>query len=232
MVTDPQEPARLGRELGAEGGGLDGRLGIEFIEVSAARVVARMPVEGNTQVYGTLHGGASSVDAAGAFLAARGAGEVPHPGGTLLAHLRRVHALLSEWQARPALRLAGLCHAFYGTDGFATALGEVTERNELAAVIGEEAERLVYLYAGCEREFSYPRLPGGPFRDRFTGTEFDPPARTRRDIAELTAANELDLARVNEDFRAAHGQALLTLFTSWRTLLSDRAWQCVRDTLS
>lgn len=73
------------------------------------------------------------------FLAARGAGELPHPGGTLLAHLERVHALLCEWQARPAVRLAGLCHAFYGTDGFPTALGEVTGRNELAAVIGDEA---------------------------------------------------------------------------------------------
>ena len=40
---------------------LDDRLGIEIIEASAERVVARMPVEGNTQVYGTLHGGASCV---------------------------------------------------------------------------------------------------------------------------------------------------------------------------
>jgi hypothetical protein len=108
----------------------------------------------------------------------------------------------------------------------------VTERNKLAAVIGEEAERLVYFYAGCDRAFSYPRLPSGPLRDGFTGTESDPAERTRRDLAELTAANELDLARINEDFRAAHGQALLALFTSWRTLLSDPAWQCVRDTLS
>jgi hypothetical protein len=173
----------------------------------------------------------SSVEAVLAFLAARGASEIPHPGGTLLAHLRRVHALLCEWQARPAVRLAGLCHAFYGTDGFAIALGELTERNELASVIGEEAERLVRLYAGCDREFCYPRLPDGPFRDRFTGAESDPPEPARRALAELTAANELDLARTNEDFRAEHGGALLVLFTSWRPLLSDPAWQCVRDTL-
>lgn len=168
------------------------------------------------------------------FLAARGAGELPHPGGTLLAHLERVHALLCEWQARPAVRLAGLCHAFYGTDGFPTALGEVTGRNELAAVIGDEAERLVHLYAGCDRAFSYPRLAedGAPFRDRFTGTESDLSSRTRRDLAEITAANELDLARVNEDFRTVHGQALFGLFTSWRTLLSDPAWQSVQATLS
>jgi 1,4-dihydroxy-2-naphthoyl-CoA hydrolase len=37
------------------------RMGIEFLEVSAERVVGRMPVEGNTQPYGLLHGGASAV---------------------------------------------------------------------------------------------------------------------------------------------------------------------------
>nr|WP_239315833.1 hotdog fold thioesterase [Planobispora longispora] len=37
------------------------RMGIEIIEASAERVVARMPVEGNTQPYGLLHGGASCV---------------------------------------------------------------------------------------------------------------------------------------------------------------------------
>ncbi|MEV0592247.1 PaaI family thioesterase [Nonomuraea cavernae] len=34
-------------------------MGVEFLEVSAERVVGRMPVEGNTQPYGLLHGGAS-----------------------------------------------------------------------------------------------------------------------------------------------------------------------------
>jgi 1,4-dihydroxy-2-naphthoyl-CoA hydrolase len=36
-------------------------MGIEFAEASAQRVVATMPVEGNTQPYGLLHGGASCV---------------------------------------------------------------------------------------------------------------------------------------------------------------------------
>lgn len=37
------------------------RMGIELTEVTAERVVATMPVEGNTQPYGLLHGGASVV---------------------------------------------------------------------------------------------------------------------------------------------------------------------------
>lgn len=37
------------------------RMGIELVEVTPDRVVARMPVAGNTQPYGLLHGGASAV---------------------------------------------------------------------------------------------------------------------------------------------------------------------------
>jgi 1,4-dihydroxy-2-naphthoyl-CoA hydrolase len=37
------------------------RMGIKIIEASAARVVGTMPVLGNTQPYGLLHGGASCV---------------------------------------------------------------------------------------------------------------------------------------------------------------------------
>lgn len=37
------------------------RMGIEILEAGAGRVVGTMPVEGNTQPYGLLHGGASVV---------------------------------------------------------------------------------------------------------------------------------------------------------------------------
>src|SRR5438477_6462870 len=46
--------------IAEQGGPLLARLGIEFVEASAERVVARMPVEGNTQPYGILHGGATA----------------------------------------------------------------------------------------------------------------------------------------------------------------------------
>jgi len=48
--------------LAAQGNGsLADRMGIEITEASAERVVGTMPVEGNTQPYGLLHGGASVV---------------------------------------------------------------------------------------------------------------------------------------------------------------------------
>lgn len=40
---------------------LAGRMGIKITEASPERVVGTMPVEGNTQPYGILHGGASCV---------------------------------------------------------------------------------------------------------------------------------------------------------------------------
>jgi 1,4-dihydroxy-2-naphthoyl-CoA hydrolase len=36
------------------------RIGIEWLDIGTERVVARIPVEGNTQVYGQLHGGATA----------------------------------------------------------------------------------------------------------------------------------------------------------------------------
>ena len=47
------------QERGA--GALDKKLGIEILEASPERLVGRMPVEGNTQPIGLLHGGANVV---------------------------------------------------------------------------------------------------------------------------------------------------------------------------
>ena len=42
-------------------GTLGEKMGIEFLEATPQRLVARMPVAGNTQPFGLLHGGASVV---------------------------------------------------------------------------------------------------------------------------------------------------------------------------
>lgn len=161
-----------------------------------------------------------------AILQAAGAEGIEHPGGTLLAHLQRVSDLLTSWGARPALVSAGLCHAFYGTDGFPVALLDTGRRAELVEAIGIEAEALVYFYASCDRKSSYRGLADsrGTFVDRFTGASMHPSLEARRDFAELTAANELDIAAISPEVRMRYGADLLDLFTRWRPLLSKRAW--------
>jgi len=42
-------------------GALDKKMGIEILEASPSRLVGKMPVEGNTQPIGLLHGGANVV---------------------------------------------------------------------------------------------------------------------------------------------------------------------------
>ncbi|MFD0904792.1 VOC family protein [Actinomadura sediminis] len=161
-----------------------------------------------------------------AFLRDRGAARIPHPGGTLLEHLRRVGRLLAEWGADPAVRAAGLCHAAYGTDGFDRSLLDVTERPVLAELIGDRAEALVYLYASCDRDRVYPRLDGSRtvvFHDRFTGGEHIPSHADLKAFLEITAANELDVLARDEELASRYGPSLHALFVRSAGLLSRPA---------
>jgi 1,4-dihydroxy-2-naphthoyl-CoA hydrolase len=57
MSDAPAVPAWFSRMHSA----LDAKMGLEVLELTAERVVGRMPVEGNTQPMGLWHGGASCV---------------------------------------------------------------------------------------------------------------------------------------------------------------------------
>lgn len=70
MTTSPRRPAEFPADAPERinemiAGTLDAKLGISFEEVTTERVVATMPVPGNTQPYGLLHGGASMALAEG-----------------------------------------------------------------------------------------------------------------------------------------------------------------------
>ncbi|ASY35482.1 MULTISPECIES: hotdog fold thioesterase [unclassified Streptomyces] len=66
-VKFPQEVLDRFSSLGVDlpsyfsAGHLGTRMGIEVVEAAPEKVVGTMPVEGNTQPYGLLHGGASAV---------------------------------------------------------------------------------------------------------------------------------------------------------------------------
>jgi Domain of unknown function (DUF6817) len=169
------------------------------------------------------------------FLLAHGADRIDHPGGTLYDHLIRVAATLAEWGAGDEVRLAGLCHATYGTDGFDQTLLPIEDRPALRDVIGEAAEALVYLYAACDRRAVYPRLDGSPaaeFLDRFTGTADTVAGPMLRGFMEMTAANELDVLARQPVMLAQYGPSLLKLFSRCRELLSPPAWDACERLLT
>lgn len=60
-AVDPSEAAAAANRMIAEGraGTLHQWIGLEYLELAADRVVARIPVAPNTQPYGMLHGGAT-----------------------------------------------------------------------------------------------------------------------------------------------------------------------------
>src|SRR4051795_5048404 len=61
ILPEDLDPELYERIVTTGGGALARKMGIEFVELSASHSVARMPVEGNTQVVGLLHGGAHVV---------------------------------------------------------------------------------------------------------------------------------------------------------------------------
>jgi hypothetical protein len=155
------------------------------------------------------------------FLQAHGAGDIAHLNGGLLEHLERTEMLLRRWGCSETVSLAGLCHAVYGTDGFPEALLTIEERQLLSGVAGADVEALVYLYASCDRTFTYPRLSQGrgDFRNRFTGRRFSPTAGQLRDFVDLTLANETDVGFIgtsNQD----PPEWLLTMFNQFHHLAS------------
>jgi uncharacterized protein (TIGR00369 family) len=60
-LPDDLDPELVERLVATRGGALAQKMEIDFVELSAEHSIARMPVAGNTQVIGLLHGGAHVV---------------------------------------------------------------------------------------------------------------------------------------------------------------------------
>lgn len=108
---------------------------------------------------------------------------IGHSGGTLADHLRATHELLIMWGASEAVALAGLMHSGYGTEHFAVeAAVDPGERARVRDRIGDEAERLVWLFSSCRRSSIGDALVGG----HLLGHQDDRPLpATRRELEEL-----------------------------------------------
>src|SRR5690349_8704569 len=87
-----------------------------------------------------------------AFLEHEGAAGLRHAHGrTLLDHLVETYAILRRWNQPLWLQHAGLIHSVYGTDAFGQRLLAPARRAELSALVGEQSERLGYLFGVTPR---------------------------------------------------------------------------------
>ena len=175
------------------------------------------------------------IDAASARarLHALGADAFAHLNGTLEAHLLGTERLLRRFGNEEAVCLAGLYHAVYGTDGITGALMPPGDeaRSSVAALIGDEAESLAYLYGACDRERFHPRI-GTPsqrlFADRFVNTSYWIDDMQLRAFCEISVANEVELGRVNPFFAVRHAREL-PLFAWMRPLVTEAAYAMARE---
>jgi len=156
-----------------------------------------------------------------ATLRERGAESIEHPGGTLYAHLIRVFERLAAHGASPELQYAGLAHAAYGTDGFDVVLFDRLEREPLRALVGPEAELMIYRYGGCDRSGTWSRLSEShQVRSRFDGSVEPLTSTELRAFVDLSIVNELDVVEQSSAFAEKYGDYFRGLFAEWRPLAS------------
>lgn len=125
------------------------------------------------------------------FLAERVQG-VAHSAGDLLTHFRGTHDLLQEWGNPETVCHAGLLHGVYGTWHVSHVTVPLDQRGTIRALIGEEAERLVYIFAVTERPKDFiESLDRGriEIRDHHAGEMMSLTRETLDRLLEIEAAN-------------------------------------------
>jgi hypothetical protein len=162
-----------------------------------------------------------SVDGVRALLRERGAETIDHPGGTLYAHLLRVHDRLAGHGLSKETTLAGLAHAVYGTDGFDVALVPLAQRSTVQDLVGAPAELLIYRYAACDRSLTWRTLAEThQLCDRFTGTVEALGLDDLRPLVDLSIVNELDVVEHSAEIAAKYAGYFRALFASWAPVAS------------
>jgi hypothetical protein len=147
------------------------------------------------------------------YLVALGTDKVPHSSTPFLAHLIGVYRDLKEWGCPEYVTLAGLFHSIYGTEVFQRFSLPLEKRDEIRALIGEEAERLAYINCALTYESmdGSAQADGPPhLQDRFTGGPLEVTEREYQDLLTLHLCDRLEQAERTGDWewRYAAWQAM------------------------
>jgi len=116
---------------------------------------------------------------------------VGHSGRTFYQHLRGTYDLLDG--APDYVRLAGLCHSIYGTNAFKRAVIPMSMRSAVRDVIGDDAERLAFIFCSCNRPIALIRAAkqGAPYfvLDRHSKRRIDLSPQDLSDLLWIEMAN-------------------------------------------
>ncbi len=130
------------------------------------------------------------------FLVGLGIDKVAHSGKTFLAHLLGVYRDLESWGCDYEVCRAGMFHSLYGTEPFQEFKLPLERRSEVRELIGERAERLVYLNCSMTRATFDESIEKdeGPYTmvDRFTGQEVEFSTQDFTDLATVHLCDWLE----------------------------------------
>ena len=111
-----------------------------------------------------------------------------HSHRTLADHLLNTYELLNKNGCNEDVCLAGAFHSIYGTNSF-TNVTISSENSLLKEIIGEKAERLVWLFHICNRPMD---IEIGLLKNRFTGKPVLVDKQTISDLRNIEAANLIE----------------------------------------
>jgi hypothetical protein len=127
-----------------------------------------------------------------------------HSQVTLLSHLRGTYDILKKWQSADYVCLAGLCHSIYGTESFSRAPVTLDNREYVRELIGEQSERLAYLFGAHNKESLWKNLDSDgsiAIEDRFLDSNLPISKQDFSDLVTVTLANWLEQRpRVGSEF--------------------------------
>lgn len=133
--------------------------------------------------------------------------EHPHGGRTLLEHLRGTHALLESWGNADDICTAGLFHSIYGTVYYKVESASLERRTDIAAVIGDRAEELAFLFCVTDRKAFFPQVgrEHPVLENRVDGATMEVTPETIDALIEIETANyieQMDPQNVRPELRA------------------------------
>jgi len=127
------------------------------------------------------------------FLEKYGAVTQAHSRRTLFDHLWGTYWLLKTWRCEETVCCAGLFHSIYGTNAFKHISLGLEHRNKLRALIGQEAENLVYLFHSTSRPWGWiDAIHHRGTTSRLSGQFLAMDARTIAQLIEIDCANLIE----------------------------------------
>lgn len=123
------------------------------------------------------------------------ADRIGHDSVNLYSHLAGTYRLLQEWGNPIHVCLAGLFHSIYGTVHFRRRAVPLSARPRLRTLIGEEAERLAYIFCVTDRPAAFLsewRKPEHVLYDRYLKDQIVLNRQELLWLLEIEAANLIE----------------------------------------